>query len=55
MNIVNTYIVNWLRDEALPDIMQKDGDADVAAESSDVAFTKSSTFGEAEVGDITEW
>lgn len=49
---VNNYILAFLR-EVLPDIMSKDGGA---VEEADVGqVTKSSTFGEAEVEDITAW
>lgn len=50
---VNNYILDFLR-EVLPDIMNKDGDEAAAAGSVGV-LTKSSTFGEAEVEDITAW
>ncbi|KAL2258110.1 hypothetical protein VTK26DRAFT_8706 [Humicola hyalothermophila] len=50
---VNHYILDFLKD-VLPDIMSKDTD-DAAVESSVGVLTKSSTFGEAEVGDITAW
>jgi homoserine O-acetyltransferase len=50
---VNNYILEFLR-EVLPDIMNKDGN-EVAAASAVGALTKSSTFGEAEVEDITAW
>jgi len=50
---VNRYILNFLR-EVLPDIMSKETDG-VAVESSVGQITKSSTFGEAEVDDITAW
>lgn len=50
---VNRYILEFLR-EVLPDIMDKDTNGHVA-ESSVGELTKSSTFGEAEVGDITAW
>jgi len=49
---VNNYIVAFLK-EILPDIMAKDGDKAVQAAVGEL--TKSSTFGEAEVGDITAW
>jgi len=50
---VNRYILEFLR-EVLPDIMNKDvGEA--AVESSVGQLTKTSTFGEAEVEDITAW
>ncbi|KAL2171476.1 hypothetical protein VTG60DRAFT_2644 [Thermothelomyces hinnuleus] len=50
---VNHYILDFLR-EVLPDIMNKDTDG-AAVESSVGELTKSSTFGEAEVEDITAW
>ncbi|CAP67320.1 uncharacterized protein PODANS_1_23270 [Podospora anserina S mat+] len=51
---VNRYILGFLK-EVLPDIMEKDvGDQGVEEEGVGVV-TKSSTFGEAEVGDITAW
>lgn len=50
---VNRYILGFLRD-VLPDIMSKEGDGE-AAESAVGQLTKSSTFGEAEVEDITAW
>lgn len=50
---VNKYILEFLN-EVLPDIMQKGGD-DTAVEASVGQLTKSSTFGEAEVEDITAW
>jgi len=50
---VNRYILDFLR-EILPDIMQKDAKA-LPEESSVGQLTKSSTFGEAEVEDITAW
>ncbi|KAF4463772.1 homoserine O-acetyltransferase [Fusarium albosuccineum] len=49
---VNHYVLGFLK-EVLPDIMNKDG---AAPEESGVGqLTKSSTFGEAEVEDITAW
>ncbi|KAI0598298.1 homoserine O-acetyltransferase [Biscogniauxia sp. FL1348] len=49
---VNRYILEFLK-ETLPDIMSKEGDL---AEAATVGqLTKSSTFGEAEVEDITAW
>lgn len=50
---VNNYIMEFLR-EILPDIMNKGGNEDAAA-SAVGELTKSSTFGEAEVEDITAW
>ena len=50
---VNSYILDFLH-EVLPDIMKKDGNEAVAA-SAVGELTKSSTFGEAEVEDITAW
>ncbi|KAG7287116.1 hypothetical protein NEMBOFW57_006621 [Staphylotrichum longicolle] len=50
---VNHYILDFLR-EVLPDIMTKDTNG-VVVESSVGELTKSSTFGEAEVEDITAW
>lgn len=50
---VNRYILGFLR-EILPDIMAKPGD-DTVAEISVGELLKTSTFGEAEVGDITAW
>lgn len=49
---VNKYILGFLK-EVLPDIMNKEGAA--PEEASVGAITKSSTFGEAEVEDITAW
>jgi homoserine O-acetyltransferase len=50
---VNHYTLEFLR-EVLPDIMGRDGEGQ-HVESSVGQLTKSSTFGEAEVGDITAW
>ncbi|KAK3311777.1 Alpha/Beta hydrolase protein [Apodospora peruviana] len=50
---VNRYILQFLR-EVLPDIMNKDTDGEVV-DSSVGQITKTSTFGEAEVEDITAW
>jgi homoserine O-acetyltransferase len=50
---VNHYTLDFLR-EVLPDIMSKDTNGAVE-ESSVGELTKSSTFGEAEVEDITAW
>ncbi|PKS08835.1 hypothetical protein jhhlp_003444 [Lomentospora prolificans] len=49
---VNNYILDFLK-EALPDIMEKEGEAIASASVGEM--TKSSTFGEAEVGDLTAW
>ncbi|KAI5919881.1 homoserine O-acetyltransferase [Camillea tinctor] len=49
---VNRYILEFLK-EILPDIMTKEGDLVEAATVGQL--TKSSTFGEAEVEDITAW
>lgn len=49
---VNRYILEFLK-EVLPDIMSKDGGA--PEETGVGQLTKSSTFGEAEVEDITAW
>lgn len=51
---VNRHILDFLN-EVLPDIMEKPGMVDVAAEEGVGAVTKTSTFGEAEVDDITAW
>jgi len=51
---VNQHILDFLR-EVLPDIMEAPGNADIAAEDGVGAVTKNSTFGEAEVEDITAW
>ncbi|EOO03115.1 putative homoserine o-acetyltransferase protein [Phaeoacremonium minimum UCRPA7] len=50
---VNRYILEFLH-RVLPDIMKKEGGV-VVTESSVGQLTKSSTFGEAEVEDITAW
>jgi homoserine O-acetyltransferase len=50
---VNRYTLDFLR-EVLPDIMEGDASGEVV-ESSVGELTKSSTFGEAEVEDITAW
>jgi len=50
---VNRYILEFLR-EVLPDIMSRSVDG-AKVESSVGQLTKSSTFGEAEVEDITAW
>lgn len=49
---VNNYIMQFLK-ETLPDIMNREGDVDAVATVGQL--TKSSTFGEAEVEDITAW
>jgi homoserine O-acetyltransferase len=49
---VNRYVLGFLR-EVLPDIMAKEGKA--PEEASVGSLVKSSTFGEAEVEDITAW
>ena len=51
---VNQHILHFLR-EVLPDIMEAPGSADIAAEDGVGVVTKNSTFGEAEVEDITAW
>jgi homoserine O-acetyltransferase/O-succinyltransferase len=54
---VNRYVLEFLR-EVLPDIMQKQGREEQNAEQAGAGvgeLTKSSTFGEAEVGDFTAW
>ncbi len=51
---VNKHILGFLQ-EVLPDIMGKPGDNQVAEEEGVGAVTKTSTFGEAEVEDITAW
>ncbi|KAH6685718.1 Alpha/Beta hydrolase protein [Plectosphaerella plurivora] len=50
---VNRYVLAFLR-EILPDIMARDGTGPEEVESVGT-MTKSSTFGEAEVDDITAW
>jgi homoserine O-acetyltransferase len=54
---VNRYILEFLK-EALPDIMGRPGDEHAEQDNSEDAegkVTKNSTFGEAEVEDITAW
>lgn len=51
---VNRYTLEFLR-EVLPDIMNKDTNGAAAEASAVGQLTKSSTFGEAEVEDITAW
>ncbi|OLN97522.1 Homoserine O-acetyltransferase 1 [Colletotrichum chlorophyti] len=50
---VNRYVLDFLK-ETLPDIMNKKGE-EVEEEEGVGQLTKSSTFGEAEVEDITAW
>jgi homoserine O-acetyltransferase len=49
---VNNYVLSFFK-EVLPDIMSKDGSEPEDASVGQI--TKSSTFGEAEVEDITAW
>ena len=55
---MNKHILAFFR-KALPEIMLAPGNEDAAAESSGLdgvgEMTHTSTFGEAEVGDITAW
>lgn len=56
---VNSYLLGFFR-EFLPEIMNKPGIGSVEGENGEVKdgvgqMTKSSTFGEAEVGDLTAW
>lgn len=51
---VNRHIVDFFH-EVLPDIMSKSNTDGAAAVASVQKLTKSSTFGEAEVEDITAW
>lgn len=51
---VNAYILEFFR-EVLPDIMLKPGDEGTISTDSIGKLTKNSTFGEAEVEDITAW
>jgi homoserine O-acetyltransferase/O-succinyltransferase len=51
---VNKHILEFLH-EVLPDIMNAPGIQGVSEETSIGAITKNSTFGEAEVEDITAW
>ena len=51
---VNKHTLDFLND-VLPDIMNAPGFADIATEEGVGAVTKTSTFGEAEVEDITAW
>lgn len=51
---VNSHILEFLK-EVLPDIMERPGIEGVLAEEGVGAVTKTSTFGEAEVDDITAW
>lgn len=51
---VNRHILGFL-EEVLPDVMGRPGDDGIVAEDGVGAITKTSTFGEAEVEDITAW
>ena len=51
---VNRYLLDFFRD-VLPDIMTRPGEDPAVVEASVGQMTKSSTFGEAEVGDMTAW
>ena len=51
---VNRHILGFL-EEVLPDVMGRPGDNGIVAEDGVGAITKTSTFGEAEVEDITAW
>lgn len=57
---VNSYLLGFFR-EVLPDIMERPGIGALADENGQLVadgvgkLTKSSTFGEAEVGDLTAW
>ena len=57
---VNSYLLGFFR-EVLPDIMEKPGIGAVVGENGQVVadgvgkLTKNSTFGEAEVDDLTAW
>lgn len=51
---VNRHILGFL-EQVLPDIMGRPGDNGIVAEEGAGAVTKTSTFGEAEVEDITAW
>lgn len=51
---VNRHILRFL-EEVLPDVMGRPGDNGIVAEDGVGAITKTSTFGEAEVEDITAW
>ena len=51
---VNKHILNFLK-EVLPDIMEAPGVEGIIAEDGVGAITRTSTFGEAEVEDITAW
>ena len=51
---VNRYLLDFFR-EVLPDIMERPGENGEAVQASVGQMTKTSTFGEAEVGDITAW
>jgi homoserine O-acetyltransferase len=51
---VNTHLLRFLND-ALPDMMSRSPNPDNATADDGMAATKMSTFGEAEVDDITAW
>lgn len=51
---VNHHVLEFLKD-VLPDIMDTPGREDIVAEDGVGSVTKNSTFGEAEVEDITAW
>lgn len=51
---VNRYLLDFFR-ETLPDIMNRPGDDSELVQASVGQMTKTSTFGEAEVGDFTAW
>ncbi|KAF2126086.1 homoserine O-acetyltransferase [Dothidotthia symphoricarpi CBS 119687] len=51
---VNTHLLGFLKD-TLPDIMNSSPNPDTITKDSGMTATKTSTFGEAEVDDITAW
>ena len=51
---VNRHLLKFLN-EVLPDIMNRTPNPDIIANDSGMEATKTSTFGEAEVDDITAW
>lgn len=51
---VNRHLLGFLK-SVLPEIMNRTPNADVVSNDSGMAATKTSTFGEAEVDDITAW